>query len=117
MRCRAARNGLARGAHDARRLGRDHAAIFREFAVNKLRSEANFADLDANVIGPDRDLDVAFAIQQALQLQHALARQDDLLQLARLARSSGTSHQDRRWPSVATARSALPSVSSSVPLR
>jgi hypothetical protein len=56
-----------------------------ELAVNELRCEANFADLDANVIATDRDLDVALAIEQALQLEHTLAWQDDLLQIARLA--------------------------------
>ena len=72
---------LARGGHHPRRQRRDHAAIFWELAVNELRSEANFSDLDANVISSDGDFDLALSIQQALQLQYTLARQDDLLQL------------------------------------
>ena len=54
-RCSAWRSILAICAdHQLRGLARNHAAIFRESAVNQLRSEANVADLDANVIAADR---------------------------------------------------------------
>jgi hypothetical protein len=65
-------NRLMDNNHDLAGIGRDHAPIFRELAVNQLRSEANVTDLEPNVVGADRDLHLAIGAQDALKLQHAL---------------------------------------------
>ena len=64
---------------DLVRIGGDNPAIFRETAVNELRCEANIADLGANVISADRQVDRALGAEASLQLEHTLARHDDLL--------------------------------------
>src|SRR5688572_10685515 len=56
-----------------------YAAIFRESAVNELRCEANVADLGANVIATDRDVNLTLCTQQSLQFQDAFSRDDHLL--------------------------------------
>ncbi len=61
----------------------DHAPIFGETAVNELRSEANVANLGTHVVRADRQLEISLRTQNALQLQHALARNDDLLRRLR----------------------------------
>src|SRR5260370_24156436 len=57
----------------------DHTTVLRETTIDQLRSEANCADLGANVIRPDRQLDRPLRTQDPLQFQYALARHNDLL--------------------------------------
>ena len=61
-------------------VGRDDARVLGELAVDELRCEANVADLAANVVGSECELDFAISIaQHPVQFEHALARHDDLL--------------------------------------
>src|SRR4029077_9163231 len=46
-----------------RRAGRDYASVLRETSVNELRCEANVADLGANVISANSELDIALGAQ------------------------------------------------------
>src|SRR5262249_40392854 len=55
--------GLAVSLYQTRWTGRDDASVLRETSVNQLRSEANVADLGANVISTDRELDVTLSAE------------------------------------------------------
>src|SRR5262249_22853108 len=60
-------------------IRRDDPRVLRETTIDQLRSEANLADLGSNVIGANRQLDVAIGPQNALQLEYSLSRDDDLV--------------------------------------
>src|SRR5580658_2799655 len=68
-----------------RRTCRNHTSVLRETAIDQLRSEANIADLGANVISSDGELDFPLGPENALQLEHTLARHDDLVGALRFA--------------------------------
>ena len=65
--------------HLAVRADRDHRGVIGEAAVDQLGGEGHIVALHANVAAADFQLKAAIAaFQQALQLGHALARDDDL---------------------------------------
>src|SRR5277367_4308839 len=65
---------------------RNYSGILRKTSVNKLRSEANVADLGANMITTDRYLCDSLFRQHPLQLEHALTWHDHLLRSPSLRR-------------------------------
>src|SRR6266513_1543261 len=71
--------GLSVSLHRTRRIRRNYPSILRETAVDQLRSEANFSDLGANVIRSHGEFDGTLGSQDAMQLQHAFAGHDHLL--------------------------------------
>src|SRR6202165_4258552 len=70
--------GLPARLDRAGRIRRNYPSILRETTIYQLRSEANFADLGANVISADRELNSVLGPQDALQLEHPFAGHDDL---------------------------------------
>ena len=87
---------------------RDHRLVVREAAVDQLAGEGHVVALHAQVVAADFELELAVAaFEQALQFLHALARHDDLALGLRAVRPAAASHSARRWPSVATQRSAV----------
>src|SRR4051812_42101502 len=60
---------------------RDYAPIIRKLAINQFRSESNVADLEANMVRSDGDLHITFSVENSLQFQDSLTRNNDLLRL------------------------------------
>src|SRR6516165_9359106 len=71
--------GFAIGLHRPGWIGGDNTCVLRETTIDQLRSEANVADLGANVIRSDRELDGSLGAENSLQLEHSLAGHDDLV--------------------------------------
>src|SRR4029077_4360545 len=86
---------LAVRLDDPRWIVRYHAAVLRETTIDQLRSEANVADLGANVICTHREVNIAVRTQDALQLKYALAWNDHLVRVLRLAAAP---HSAQREP-------------------
>ncbi len=71
--------GFAVHLHFAVGADRDHRFVIRETAIDQLRGEGDIVALDPHVAAADFQLHFAVAaLEQALQLGHALARHDDL---------------------------------------
>src|SRR6185503_5850918 len=66
-------------------VGRNDPSVLRETTIDQLRSEANVADLSANVICSDPELEASLRTQNSLQLKYTLARHDHLLTRLALA--------------------------------
>src|SRR5579864_7672142 len=70
---------LPLGFHGPGGIDGYYSPVLRETAIDQLRSEANVADLGANVISSDRQLDVSVGSEDPLQLEDAFSGDDHLL--------------------------------------
>ena len=111
-RCRAARSTSRSTRHFLVGADRDDRVVVGEAAVDQLGGEGHVLAAHAQVVAADLQLDLAVAaFEQALQLEHALARQDDLLAglaPARQRRLRTAPADGRRWPRSAASSRAGP---------
>jgi hypothetical protein len=107
---------VAQGGDAAPELAGDDLLVRREHDVVELDREHELVGLQEQVLAVDREADLALtAVEHALDLQHALARDDDAA--LELRSTSGRDSLVRRWPSVETIVPSSPLLSNRTPLR